>query len=121
MKKISKHGSRRRFSEEFKRARVLEYEKGLITVSEISHQYHVSITSVYKWLDKYSYFQRNNWIMVEKSESKTIELETAKKRIEDLERLLGKKQIEIDYLSKLLEVASEDLGLDIKKNINIQR
>lgn len=121
MNKIVKHGSRRRFTEEFKRARVLEYEKGIFTVSEMGKQYHVSIQSIYKWIDKYSYFQRNNWIMVEKSESKTIKLETAKKRIEELERLVGKKQIEVDYLTKLLEVASEDLGVDIKKNINTQR
>ena len=60
----------------------------------------------------YSYFQSNNWILVEKSARKTVELENAKKR---LERLLGKKQIEIDYLTMLLEVAREDLGLDIKK------
>ena len=120
MKKISKHGSRRRFSEDFKRARVLEYEQGRITVAEISKQYHVSMTSVYKWLDKYSYFQRNNWIMVEKSKSNTRKLEDSQTKRDELEQILGQKQIQIEYLNKLIEVASEDLGIDLKKNTNIR-
>ena len=34
----------------------------------------------------------------------------------ELERIIGQKQLEIDYLNKLIEISSDELGLDIKKN-----
>jgi len=34
-----------------------------------------------------------------------------------LEAALGRKQLEIDFLNKLIEVADQDMGTDIKKNI----
>ena len=53
--------------------------------------------------------------MVEHSESKINELGEAKKKIQELEQLIRKKQFQIDYLNTLIEVASEDLGVDLKK------
>ncbi len=45
--------------------------------------------------------------------SKTQELQT---RIANLERHLGQKQLALDYLEKLIELASKELDIDIKKN-----
>ena len=36
-------------------------------------------------------------------------------RMKELERALGQKQLRVDYLEKLLEVASERQGEDIEK------
>ncbi|SDL81580.1 transposase, partial [Salinimicrobium catena] len=44
----------RYFSDSFKRKKVREIERNLTTVSEVSKEYEVSTTAVYKWLDKYS-------------------------------------------------------------------
>jgi len=44
----------RYFSESFKRKKVQEIEKNLSTVMEVSKEYEVSKTAIYKWLDKYS-------------------------------------------------------------------
>ena len=38
------------------------------------------------------------------------------KRIKDLEAALGRKQIMIDYLETMMEVAKDELNIDIKKN-----
>lgn len=118
MIKISKHGSRRRFSEEFKSQRVREYEKGMFTVKEISRKYKVSVNAVYKWLRKYSYFYQNNLIIVEENQSNSKKLEDAENRIKELERKLGVKQISIDYLEALIKVAGEEYEVDLKKSLN---
>lgn len=118
MRRFHKQGSRRRFSEEFKKQRVKEFEKGISTVREISRTYQVSLTAVYKWLYKYSYFYKNNLVIVEEADSKTEALAKAEKRIEELERLLGKKEMSIDYLEMLIKVASEEYNVDLKKSLD---
>jgi len=40
------------------------------------------------------------------------------KRIKELEALVGRKQIKLEYLEKLIEIAEDSLGVDIKKNLN---
>ena len=45
-------------------------------------------------------------------ETKNSELQ---KRVADLERVVGQKQLEIDFLNKLLEIGSSELGFDLKK------
>jgi hypothetical protein len=42
------------------------------------------------------------------------------KRISELERAVGQKQLEIDFLNKLFEVGSAELGFDLKKNFSTQ-
>jgi uncharacterized coiled-coil protein SlyX len=39
-------------------------------------------------------------------------------RIKDLEAALGRKQMEIDLLNKLIEVANQEYRTDLKKNIS---
>jgi hypothetical protein len=41
-------------------------------------------------------------------------------RIAELERIVGQKQLELDYLNKLLEIGSSELGFDLKKNFSTQ-
>lgn len=36
-------------------------------------------------------------------------------KVAELERVIGQKQLEIDYLDKLIELSGKDLGLDLKK------
>ncbi len=37
-------------------------------------------------------------------------------RVKELERTVGRKQIMIDYLEKMMEIAKDELDIDIKKN-----
>lgn len=94
---------------------VKQIEKGESRVLDISRTYNVSQTAVRKWLAKYSevYKKRNRVVVEKKSVSKkNAELRT---RIAELERSLGQKQMRIDYLEKVVEVASEKFGTDIEK------
>lgn len=114
---MKKRVERRVFSEEVKLELVRVIEKGESTVLEVSRIYSVSCTAVYKWLRKYSdLYKSNKRVIVESKSLSTKNLEQ-KKQIADLEKAVGQKQMRIDYLEKLLEVASERLGEDIEKKI----
>ena len=43
----------RYFSEDFKRSKVAEMDKRIITISDLCSTYEVSRTAVYKWIYKY--------------------------------------------------------------------
>ncbi|MGC9513890.1 MAG: hypothetical protein ACP5D8_09715 [Fidelibacterota bacterium] len=51
-------------------------------------------------------------------ESSTKKISELTKRIGELERMLGQKQIKIDLLEKMIELAREELGVDVKKNFS---
>lgn len=53
-------------------------------------------------------------------ESTSKKLKDQEARIRELERAVGQKQLKIDYLEKLIEIAGKDLGLDLKKNSDTQ-
>ena len=105
----------RYFSEAFKKAKVKEIEKNITTVSEISREYEVAPASVYKWIYKYSQHRKKGVKQVIEMKSDTKKLQLLKEKIRDLERAVGQKQLEIDYLGKLIELGSEEVGVDIKK------
>lgn len=50
---------------------------------------------------------------MESEETKNSELQN---RLAEMERIVGQKQLEIDFLNKLLELGSAELGFDLKKN-----
>lgn len=49
-------------------------------------------------------------------DSTSERLKRQEQRIKELERIIGQKQINIDFLEKMIELAKEDLDIDIKKN-----
>lgn len=109
---------KRKFSEEFKRGRVKEYEKGRLTVLEICDLYHVGTTNVYRWIHKYSSYPRRQIRIVEMANSSTKKVKELQEHIKELERAVGQKQLNIDYLEKMIELAKSKLGVDVKKNFD---
>ena len=51
-------------------------------------------------------------------ESESYKTERLRQRVAELERTIGQKQLEIDFLNKLLELASDEIGYDVKKNFS---
>ncbi len=105
----------RHFSEAFKIEKVKFLEEGQYTVKQLSKIYDVSETAIYKWIQKYSVtIAKSERIVVEKESegAKTIEL---LHRLAELERKVGQKQLQIDYLEKIIELGNEEVGFDIKK------
>jgi len=55
---------------------------------------------------------------VEQKDSASQRLKEFSKRIEELERMVGQKQIRIDFLEKMIDIAKEEYDMDIKKNLD---
>ena len=106
------------FSEEFKKSKVKELVQKQVTVTQLSRLYGVTRTAVYKWLYQYSADHERRGTLVVQMESESYKTERLQQRVAELERAIGQKQLEIDFLNKLLEVASDEIGYDVKKNFS---
>ena len=49
-------------------------------------------------------------------ESESHKTKRLLERLAELERIVGQKQLQIDYLEKLIEIGSEELKVDLKKS-----
>jgi len=104
----------RTFSMAFKQEKVELLDRCKITVKELSKIYEVSETAIYKWKRKFSKLGKSERIVVEKisEANKNVEL---LHRIKELEQIIGKKQLELDYYKSVIEVLNEKEGEDILK------
>ena len=106
---------RRRFSESFKRKKIQEIESGQVKISEICRVYQIRKQSVYKWLQKYGSMQQKKERLIVETESDTLKVIELQRRVAELERIIGQKQIEIDFKDKMIDLAEEVYHVDIKK------
>ena len=53
-------------------------------------------------------------------ESESQKTQFYQNRVAELERIVGQKQLEIDFGEKLIALASAELGIDLKKNFSTQ-
>jgi transposase-like protein len=109
------------FSEEFKKRKVKELEQKRTTILELSREYAVSRVAIYKWLYKYSVHYHQSTKLVVQMDSEQEKTNHFRQRNAELERIVGQKQLEIDFLLKMIELASSELGFDIKKNFNTKQ
>lgn len=113
-KQTTMESRKRSFSEEFKIKKVREVEQKITTVTEISRQYEVRRSCVYRWLEQYGNHKKGVKIIVE-SESDTRQILELKAKIAALEQIIGQKQVQLDFKDKMIELAEETYGVDIKK------
>jgi transposase len=106
------------FTVEFKKTCVKEYETGQFTVQELSKLYQIQAVLIYRWIYKYSTYNKRRIKVVEMADSSKQKIKDLQKRIADLERIVGQKQLNIDFLDKMMEIAKEQYGIDIKKNFD---
>jgi len=109
---------RRIFSEDFKKARIKEYESGKFTIQELSRLFDIQASIIYRWIYQYSVYNKKSVKVVEMIDSGTKKLKDLETRVKELERVIGQKQLEIDYLEKMIDLAKEKFDIDIKKNSN---
>lgn len=105
----------RHFSNNFKRAKVREIELGKSRISEISRQYEVSTVSVYRWMAKFGNMKNKPERIIVETDSDTRQLLELKKKVAELERIIGQKQVLLDFKDKMIDLAEETYGVDIKK------
>jgi len=111
---------KRVFSDQLKKKIVKDIEANKVNVLGVSREYQVSEQSVYSWLRKFSSHLRPTTTIVMQMDSEQYRTKELEKRVAELEAALGRKQLEIDLLNKLIEMADEDMGTNIKKNTSTQ-
>ena len=88
---------------------------GKFSVVQLKTLYGVDRTVIYRWIYKYSHFNQKSCRIIEMKQSSTSKLKALEQKVKDLERLLGQKQIKIEFLEEMIQVANEELNIDIKK------
>jgi transposase-like protein len=106
----------RKFTEDFKRQIVKDYEQGSMSAVQLSKLYGVATTQIYNWIYKFSIFNEKGSRIVEMKDSQSTKFKEMEQRIKELEQNVGQKQIMIEYLEKMIDIAKEELNIDIKKN-----
>ena len=109
---------RRVFSEPLKKQIVKDLVNKRVTIQQVMLEHQVSRYSVYRWLYKYSPPHEQKCTLVVQMKSEEQRKYELQQRVADLERIVGQKQLEIDFLNKLLEVGSKELGFDLKKSFS---
>ena len=106
---------RRRFSKSIQRSSVHRIDKGDVSITELCRELEVSRNAVYKWMAKYSviYRKQNRFIVEDKSQHSRVK--SLEKEVKELQAALGRKQMELEYLSKLIELTEKESGIEILK------
>ena len=106
----------RTFSEQLKRKIVSDFEKKLVSMPEICDLYDVTRTSVYRWVYKYSSSYQSNTKTVVQMDSEETKTRLLYQENAELLRIIGQKQVELDYLNQLIAQAGAEFQVDLKKN-----
>ena len=109
---------RRSFSEDFKRSKVSEIDRNLARVSDICNEYQVSRTSVYRWIYQYSRMRKKSVKQIVEAKSDSKKLAALRAQVKELERIIGEKQVKLDFQEKMIEIAESEYNIDIKKKFS---
>lgn len=108
----------RYFSEDFRRKKVSELDRNLITIAALCREHQVSSTAVYKWIYAYSTMRKKGLRQVIEPNSDSRKLLALREEIKELERIIGEKQIKLDFQEKLISLAEREYQVDIKKKLS---
>lgn len=106
---------RRQFSPTLRKQIVGFIESGKMSVSAASREYLVTTTSIYRWIHRYSTYNKKGALLVVDTDTQSEKLKQMQQRIAELEQAVGHKQMQIDYYEKFIDLAGEEVGQDLKK------
>ena len=109
---------KRVFSDVLKRKIIKDLEQGKVSVAQVCRDYSVSYQSVYNWLEKYSSSYKKQVRIVVEGKSEWFRSKELEKENKELQAALGRKQLEVEFLNKLIERVGKELGVDIKKKLS---
>lgn len=107
---------RRVFSEALKKQAVKDIEDGKASIASVCREFSVSDVSVYNWIHKYSRFLQKGVKLVVEHNSEVYRSKELEKELKDVQAALGKKQLEVEFLEMLIDLANKEFGTDLKKN-----
>jgi transposase-like protein len=109
------------YSNELKKSVVNQIEKGELTVMEACRVCDIkSAQTIYNWIYKISRTLQKPIHTVLKKNSVDQKLKELEARTHDLEAALGRKQLELDLYRHIVELASEEYSVDLKKSFGKQ-
>ena len=104
--------TRRKFSKEFKLKVVQAYESGT-SVASLTREYDIHANLVYKWTEEY----RNNPVGAFRGSADADDSNnTSEKRLAELEQMVGRLTMELDFLKKALKRAETVLKSNTPKD-----
>jgi len=108
----------RYFSDSFKRKKVSEIDRNLTTIAEVSRAYQVTSAAIYKWIYRYSSMRKKGERQVVESKSDSKKILALQEQVRELERIIGEKQVKLDFQEKMIELAEREYKVDIKKKFS---
>ena len=106
----------KRYSQAFKQQVVREYENGASSYS-LRQKYGIGAhLTIKRWVEKYGRSGYRSELVVIQTVDDQLEVKAMKQRIADLESALAQSVLENRMLTATIDVASESLGMDLKKN-----
>jgi transposase-like protein len=114
----------RRYSEPFKLKILDELTTGKLNKSQLGKLYGINPTTINEWIRKYNRKDLMNTRIKVETKDEITRIKALQKEIEQLKKLLLKKDLDALVLDSYLEVAAEDLGYksvaELKKKLSIK-
>tara|TARA_R110002050_G_scaffold297396_1_gene458774 strand:+ start:66 stop:452 length:387 start_codon:yes stop_codon:yes gene_type:complete len=121
MKKGFQIKPQRIFSLELRKQIVGQIERKELTVIQAVREYEIGgKQTVYNWLYKYSATLKKGTRMVMEKDSQENKSQELRTRIKELEAALGRKSLEADLYRIIVEKASDEYRVDLKKSFGDQ-
>jgi transposase-like protein len=114
----------RRYSEGFKLKILAELSTGNYSKKQLGTIYGINRTTINEWITKYDRKDLMNTRIMIESQDEITRIKALQKEIEQLKKLLLKKDLEMLVNDSYLEVIAQKYGYknvaELKKNLNIQ-
>jgi len=116
--------SARRYSDAFKLKILDEFSKGKYSKRDLSRLYGIRASTINDWIKKFDRKDLMNTRIIVENADEISRLKLLEKEIEQLKKLLLKKDLELLANDAFLEVAAKKMGFknvsELKKNLNMK-
>lgn len=107
-----------RYSLSFKQKVISEIESGKLTAGEARKLYGIrGGQTIQKWMKKFGKLHLLNKIVRVELKDEVSRLKQLEKEKKDLESALAQAHLKLIVLETVIDVAEDELGIDLKKNI----
>ena len=109
-----------RYSQAFKQKVISEIESGKITIEEARRLYGIGGGSIIQiWIKKFDKLHMLNKVVRIEMKDEVSKLKQLEKEKKELESALAQAHLKLLAYESLIEVAEENLGIDLKKNLKL--
>lgn len=95
----------RHFTENARKAILAQINQGIMTISEASREYKVSLSTLYQWRYRYEQIKPQK-IQLMDIQDFVVERQRYETRLAELEQIIGRQTVTIAYLEKALSLAT---------------